>query len=414
MRPRAAVRLLHLYVGLALCLLLFVLAVTGSALVYKEAWWRMVYPELRGPAAELRAADHARAIATAQERFGERLRSVKMPEPGVDGYHVYLDGGEAFLAADGIRVIDEWRPRERVTGLLFDLHAHLLAGDAGERVAGVVALLGVLAIVTGVALWWPARRRFAARTLLPHGLSRRMLLHWHRDLGVLVSPLLTVVLITGGGLVFYGTAGRVLDSLFGRPLGAEPPPPAFPQPARTAGTVEILERIEVEFPDARLVFYYPPRGEQALHGFRLKRPCELHPNGRSYAYADAAGRVARTTDACAARPGERVLHAFYPLHAGKADSPTYKLLTFLVGLALAAISLSGALAYVRRLRPGRGARASAWAPRPADRRGAPAPRAHRETRRIRVSVRARDLRSAPVSAPERAPAAGVSQGAERP
>jgi uncharacterized iron-regulated membrane protein len=294
--------------------------------------------------------DQAAAIAAAQREFGDALRSVKMPEPGVAAYHLYLTEGEAFLAADDHRVIDRWAPSERVMSWLFDLHAHLMAGERGERVGGVIGLLGVLLALTGLVLWWPARRRFSLRELLPRGLSRPRLIHWHRDLGVVATPILLVLLLTGSGLVFYTTAGALLNGLFGDAAPVVAPTPAPDGPAVRLADVAILTRVREEFPEARLVFYYPPEPGAAYNEFRLKQPCELHPNGRSYLYLDAAGRVLRKTDACGILPGEQALHALYPLHAGKTPSGIYKALTFLGGIALAALSLSGVLAYLRQLR----------------------------------------------------------------
>jgi len=141
--------------------------------VYKEAWWRLVYPELRGPVPDLDVRDHATAIAAAYAHFGLTLRSVKMPEQGVSAYHLYLHGGEAFLGAQDHRVIDEWRTPEWLMSVLFDLHAHLMAGRAAVIVAGIVGLAGIVMTVTGVVLWWPARRRFALAHLWPRSLSRR-------------------------------------------------------------------------------------------------------------------------------------------------------------------------------------------------------------------------------------------------
>lgn len=346
---RRFVRQVHLYLGLVLSLLFLAFAVTGAALVYKEAYWRLVYPELRKPPPDLSIRDHGLAIAVAHREFGDDLRSVKLPEPGVSAYHLYLDDGEAFMSAVDHRVIDRWRPPERAMSLLFDLHAHLMAGETGERVGGIIGLLGVLLAVTGLVVWWPARRQFALRNLLPRDGSRRGFLVWHRDLGVVASPILLVLLLSGSGLVFYGAAGKILNGLFGDRAPQERTPTAGVNPPAHLADTAALVRVEAEFPDARLVFYYPPRDGVAFNRFRLKQPCELHPNGRSYLYLDGAGGVLAKTDACALPPGERTLHTLYPLHAGKAESGVYKFIVFLGALALAALSLSGSLAYLRKL-----------------------------------------------------------------
>jgi uncharacterized iron-regulated membrane protein len=374
--------------------------------VYKDAYWRLVYPELRADgevrgehggipgaaragvavadhAAVEAATGHAAAIAAARARFGDTLRSVKLPEPGVAAYHLYLTDGEAFMGGDH-RVIDRWRPTERPMALLFDLHAHLMAGEVGERVVGVIGLLGVLLVVTGVYLWWPARRRFSLRTLIPTGFARRKLLPSHRDLGLLAAPILVLVLLTGSGMVFYGAAGTILNGLLsGRPPVAEGPPEleagagrddgpvaatAMPvartdepvdvaAPATADGPVPtasgaMIEAAASAFPGARLVFYYPPDA-RGIHGFRLKQPCELHPNGRSFVYVGAGGGVLRAVDACDQPAGQRALHAVYPLHAGMLDSRAYELLVFLSGLVLALVSATGAASYIARLRGAR-------------------------------------------------------------
>lgn len=346
---RRLIRQVHAYVGLVLSFLLLVFAITGSALVYKEAFWRLTYPELRIPQPQLTPDQMARAFASAEEAFGSRLRSIKLPEPGVPALHLYLESGEAFLSAENYRVIDEWGVRDRPMAWLFDLHAHLMAGESGEIFGGWISLLGVLLAVTGLVLWWPARRQFRWRNLLPLGWHRRDLIAWHRDLGLVFTPLLLVLLLSAAGLVFYTAAGTMLNALFGDEspavFVAEAPPVESPPLADAA----VLEEVERQFPDARIVFYYPAREGNAFHEFRLKQPCELHPNGRSYLYVSLQGEVMERIDPCLYGPGEKVLHSTYPLHAGKADSQIYKFLVFLGGLVLAALAGSGFLAYARKL-----------------------------------------------------------------
>jgi uncharacterized iron-regulated membrane protein len=346
---RRLVRRVHAVAGLALALLLLALSLSGGALVYKEAYWRLAYPELRVPDPAPSPGERARAIGAAWERFGPALRSVKMPEPGVPAYHLYLEDGEAFLSLDGARVIDRWRSWERPMALLFDLHAHLMAGEVGERVGGVVGLLGAMLGLTGLVLWWPARRRFSAARLLPRDLSRRGLLLWHRDLGALASPLVLLLLLTGGGLVFHDAARALLNGAAGDRVPEVVPPSAPADRPYAPPRAALLARAQAALPDARPVFYAPPRAGSGVQSFRMRRPCELHPNGRSYVYLDLGGRVLGSVDACALQPGERAAHALYPLHSGKTGGGAYRLAVLLGALALAALSASGAVSYLKKL-----------------------------------------------------------------
>lgn len=335
--------------GLAFSVLLFLYGVTGTALVYEEAYWRVVYPELRGATPALDFADQAAGVAAAAERFGDRVRTVKLPWPELAAYHVYLEEGEAFLTADGFELVDVWGTNERLMSWLFDLHVHLMAGETGERVGGFVALLGVLLALTGLYLWWPTRKRFALRNLLPLGTKRNQLVAWHRDLGLVFTPILLVVLLTGAGLVFYTTATSLLNGLFGDA------PPVVEVPAEGAGDAVawadagLFARVAEAFPDARVSLYTPPAEARRYHTFRLQGACEIHPNGRTFLYLDGDGSVLARSDACAMPPGQRVLQSMYPLHAGKADNAAYKLATFLCGLVLSLLALSGAWGYAKKL-----------------------------------------------------------------
>jgi len=350
-----AIRQIHLYSGLVLALLLLVFAVTGAGLVYKEAYWRAAYPELRGGPSELSAQDHAEAVAAAEARFGPDLRSVKLPERGVPAYHLYLENGEALLTPGDHRLIDRWGKTDRVMAFLFDLHAHLLSGRTGEWIGGMVGLAGTGMAVTGVVLWWPARRRFRLANLWPQGLSRRALIRWHRDLGLVFTPLLVLLLLTGSGLVFYATAGAILNGLFGDPVPQRGPVEVADRGRQTglAGLPDAaaIERARRVFPDGRLVFVIPANGPDEPITLRLKQDCELHPNGRSFLYLHpVTGEVLSRRDACAGPPGQKALHALYPLHAAKIGSPIYKAATVLASLALAVLCVTGVLAYIRSLR----------------------------------------------------------------
>lgn len=218
-----------------------------------------------------------------------------------------------------------------------------MAGRAGEIVAGVIGLAGVFMASTGLVLWWPARRRFALAYLWPRGFSRRDLLRWHRDLGVALSPLILLLLLTGCGLVWYGTAQTILNGLFGDNVPAAGTPTRTAEVAPGPPDASMLARVEAAFPDARLVFYYPPQDGEGIIRFRLtasQRPL-LGLCGRRI-------RPGRPEAGCLRHAAGRARHQRHL--SPPCRRAIYKLAVFLGAVALAVLSLTGVIAYVGKLR----------------------------------------------------------------
>lgn len=371
-------RKLHLYSGLILSLALLLLALSGVALLYKNEYWALRYQQIDEQDVVPEAANLATAIERAYQHYGARLGSLKMPEPDLAAYHVYLpDHEEALLDINNHGIIDEWQPSQRLMGLLFDIHAHLMAGDRGEIVVGIIGLIAGLMAVSGLILWWPTRKTFSWKRLWPKDLSRRSLLSWHRDAGMVLSPLLLLFMLSGSAMVFYTSVQKGLNALFGDPV------PQIVLPSGTAVDVEslllplstgasaqtaertlrfstaalplpdadTLARVQQALHGARLTFYYADALPQGFHRFRLKRDCELHPNGLSFVYTDAHnGDIVHVKDACAMPTGERITNMIYPLHAAKTGGELYRVLALLTALVLTGLSVTGVVTYVQQLR----------------------------------------------------------------
>jgi uncharacterized iron-regulated membrane protein len=119
--------------------------------------------------------------------------------------------GDAGAYADQSgHIVTRWDSQwQRPELWLFDLHHHLFSGEAGETVIGIAGLAGVFFVVSGTILWWRTRRTFRWR-LLPSRLSRPAILWHHRDLGIVIAPLLLLATLTGTMMVFRPVAGLVL------------------------------------------------------------------------------------------------------------------------------------------------------------------------------------------------------------
>jgi uncharacterized iron-regulated membrane protein len=327
--------LAHRWTGGLVGLVLALMGLSGAILVHKDAWVRLPH------AADAQVRDVG-ALATALERLTsgpDKPRSIILASRDF-GLHRLSFAGEAGAYADQSgAVVATWQsPWERPELWLFELHHHLFSGETGEAVAGVMGLLGLAFLVSGVVLWWPARRLFSPR-LWPAALNRTQIVRHHRDLGVLVAPLLALSMLTGSMMALRPVAdfafapwmgGKSLESVLAAPK-LQGGPPAAPIPWR-----RVLGEARARFPDAEFRVVALPRKPGGLIAVRMRRAAEWLPNGRTQLWFDPAdGRLVAARDALAAPAGAQAFNAVYPLHAAKVGGLPYRLLMSASGVVLA-------------------------------------------------------------------------------
>jgi len=326
--------LIHRWTGGIVGLVLAIMGLTGAILVHKESWVllphagdaRITDPAVIGAATEklLAAEPKAQSIIYANDRFG--LHQLRLPK-----------GAGAYADQAG-NVVTRWQSQwERPELWIFDLHHHLFTGDVGETIIGVAGLAAILFVVTGSILWWRTRQTFKFR-LWPRRLSRPAIVMQHRDLGIVVAPLLLLSAVTGTMLIFKPFAAIVIAP-FGAPgaaLAANAPAKVKSGPlAAHPDWRAIVAAAHARFPDAQIRTLTLPRKPGDPIAIRMKRAAEWLPNGRSTLAFDAAeGRLLAATDALALPSGTQVFNGAYPLHAARIGGLAWRLVMTVSGLAL--------------------------------------------------------------------------------
>lgn len=338
------VALIHRWTGAFIGLLLAVLGLSGTLLLFKDPWLRATVPH----AAEARVAD-ATAI-TAIERLmadpASRPTGVIFPTDSLGVFRLTLPDAAGAYADQSGAIVTHWSSKwERVELWMFDLHHHLWMGEPGDTIGGVLALIGIGFTVTGLLLWWRARRSFAFR-LLPEGMSRSQIVRHHRDLGMLTSPLLIVTLLTGAMLTLRPVAdfllwpmsppGTIAESLAAPKAKGGAMPTSFDWRAT-------LEEVKRRYPQAELRgISVPAAGKGGLIRIRARQPHEWLPNGRTLFWVDPAdGRFVDVVDARSLPLAARAFNIVYPLHAATVGGYIYMSAMAIAGLVL---TLLGTLA----------------------------------------------------------------------
>lgn len=332
---------LHRWTGGLIGLVLALLGLTGTILVHKDAWIMLPHS---GDAQVQDTAFLAEVTQRLMANPEHRPQSITFASSsfGLDRLS-YKGGAGAYVTQSGEPVAAWSSQWERPELWLFDLHHHLFAGDAGETVIGVAAVLGLFFVVSGTVLWWRTRRTFQLR-LLPSRMTRPAIVRHHRDLGVIVAPLLAISLVTGAVLVFRPMAAMLFGPGAPREIDAAlaPPPPRKAAVARDLDWGGMIRAARERFPDAEVRSLSLPRRDDGLVTLRMRSPEEWLPNGRTTVwFAADTGQVIAARDAAELSGTVNAYNTLYPLHAAKIGGLAYRLVMSISGVAL---TLLGTLA----------------------------------------------------------------------
>ena len=337
-------RLAHRWAGGLIGLFLAILGLSGAMLVHKDDWLRLTTPH----AAEAQMQDTATLAAAVQRIFEDPdpPRSIVLASERLGLHRLsYIDKERGAYADQTGEIVAQWSSKwERPEIWLFDLHHYLLVGDTGKFVAGALGLAGLAFVITGVILWWPTRRLFTF-SLWPAKMSRAAVVRQHRDLGVLVAPLLFISLLTGVAMTIPKVE-EVMLAPFSSPAemkASEGAPKAKGGPlAPDTDWLELLNATRAQYPGAEIRTIGLPTKPGALISVRLRQQAEWLPNGRTMFWFDpATAQQVATRNAQTLPTGLRIANLEYPIHAAKVGGLPYRLAMTVSGLALA---LLGSLA----------------------------------------------------------------------
>lgn len=346
-------RSIHAWSGAILGLALALVCLSGALLTLRPLYNALVYPE----AAEIAPPPTPEALGLEAEavmvRYGDEIiAALEAPVDGFGYWRIYYDaGGGAFVASGSLALVDRWGSSGTLPDALYEFHAHLFAGETGEKIVGLLGLVLVLFVVSGVAIWLGGRRRLRP-ALAPRSAHRRDLLAWHTETGVLLAVFIALSGITGAAMVYGDTAEAVFALALSDEAAAAPPSPEAVAPGWDSAFAAARER----FPGAtiRQVFLSLDPGDPI--GIRLRQPAEWHPNGRTLVWiAPASGAVSALSDARAASPAVKAADLMFPLHAGIAGATWWSVVIGLAGLFAAALALVGVAAFLMRRRRRRAA-----------------------------------------------------------
>lgn len=348
-RVRAALKWLHLWLGLSVGLVFALVALSGTVLAFQRELLAWSQPQLASaplPTDAQREGALARIVADWQPRG---MSSLDLPGAQLPVWQGYFPDGERryFDGASGELLLVRNKGNDWMLWLR-DWHTHLLTGKAGEQVLGAVGLIALFLLLTGLYLWWPRLSALRASLRWYRGPPTRRWFSWHRGAGVLWLPLTLLAVLSGVGMVYDGPTRTALRTVFGDGADARKPP-ELAASERAIDWPAVLRAADGRLAGAELRRIGLPKGDSGLVSIRMRAAGEWHPVGRSVVWLDPYRiQVLGVHDATAQDRGARLSEALYPLHGGFVGGRTWQALVAFTGLVPGFLLVTGFLFWRRR------------------------------------------------------------------
>lgn len=248
--------------------------------------------------------------------------------------------------------------RAHLVPALYELHRSLLLREAGHTAVGVVGLLLLGVVLTGVITAWPRTTSRAAwrRTLTVKAgaAPRRRYYDLHRATGIWMFAFLLLMSVSGAYLCFP-KQGRALVATLLPTVEAAPQATTVnqvtPVGAAALGPDALLAKAETLWPDASWSRVQLPRGRTDDYEVRLLQPGEPRADtGDTRVRLSAQGQVLDVRDPLHAPSGEILLAWLFPLHSGEALGLPGRIAWTLFGWAPPLLFATGAWLWWQRRR----------------------------------------------------------------
>ena len=199
---------LHLWLGVSSGLVVFIVALTGSILVFEEELEPVIYRKFHVVEAPKDQSplplDKLRA-AVANRYPNQRITRIAM-EPHADRTVLFglvkgkkeKDVLSVAVNPYTAEITDTRRENESFFHIVLQLHRYLCLEDTGKAITGVACVIFIVIMITGLILWWPNRKQAKQRLTIKWDAKFKRL-NWdlHAVFGFYVLPFTFLIALTG-------------------------------------------------------------------------------------------------------------------------------------------------------------------------------------------------------------------------
>lgn len=351
---------LHLWLGVSSGLVVFIVALTGSILVFEEELEPVIYPEfhlVEAPKDQSPLSlDKLRSIVTKTYPKQRIARIAIEPHPGRTVIFGLVKGKkekDIFSVAVNpytAEITDTRRENESFFHIVLQLHRYLCMEDTGKAITGIATILFIVIMITGLVLWWPNRKQTKQRfTIKWNAKFKRLNWDLHAVFGFYVLPFTFLIALTGLVWSYKWVNGMIFLTFDGKPQQKREAP-ANVGINHTHGT---LAKITAEthrllsYP-GRIQFTLPESDGLSISVSKVNETASVS-NVVDFLYFDQNdGHLLSKRLYDDETTGMKVRRLIFPIHTGSIWGWPTKVLALIVALITATLPVTGVVIWVGR------------------------------------------------------------------
>ncbi len=149
---------------------------------------------------------------------GVNYRQIILPSPSTPFYQIRARGERITYRIDDLHKIEHYKNNsDSFFSVMLRLHRNYLLGREGlfgipgSEYSAWVGLLALLISIIALWLWWPLRKAFRLRDLLPNSTQRKDFYYSHMTAGIIVLIAIVLFSLTGAALTYRSVTQSLLN-----------------------------------------------------------------------------------------------------------------------------------------------------------------------------------------------------------
>jgi uncharacterized iron-regulated membrane protein len=338
---------LHLWLGLASGLVVFIVSITGCLFVFEKEIRDFTQKELRcvTPHPNTPFVSVTQVEQAVKQQYPDALiKQVRLFSAGDRAWQVQIQNDEAIAINPYTAAVIKKYSRHDWLHTVEKIHTSLLLGETGKWIIRINVLIFLALLITGIILWWPrnkARRKQSFKVKWD-GSPKRVNYDFHNVFGFYSSVILLLIVLTGIYMSFdwmkqatYAITGSEYVKPKPPKLDADDLNDAIIDPAYAYNRASQL------YPGATEVHINYPQKPGELLKLKLHYPTSTYKKNNELHFNPYSGNIVYASLYKNYSAGDKIKHSNKELHTGAFFGLFGKILAFLASLVAASMPVTG-------------------------------------------------------------------------